>query len=461
MEKILDFIKQHKLIKAGQVIGVGVSGGVDSMSLLHFLNAHKSALDIEVVAIHINHGIREESAQEAQFVLQKCKEMGVRVYKFSIDAPKIAKERKISVETAAREGRYGVFEALVKKDIVDKIALAHHQSDQAETILMHIFRGSGLAGARGMEPVRNGIYIRPMLQVGKQEILDYAAQNAIDFVEDSSNADTSFSRNYLRNVVMKDILKKWPNAVEAINNFALSVCDDDDYINSIVDTNSVIVDRKLVQMPCSYFNLSRAIYSRVVFRSLAMIGVTKDIERKHIEMIRDLAFAENGKKIRLPMDVTVSKEYDFLTFVNNFVEKPDLNKQLKIGEFVAKGYGRVCINRINTQKMQNDGALQNDGVLQKDGTMQNDGALYFDYRKVPKEARWRYREDGDVFEKFGGGTKKLKSYLIDKKIPLRLRDLIPVLAVGNEVLVIAGVEVSEKVRVDDVPTCFRICVEKE
>ena len=443
MEKILDFIKQNNLIKPGEVVGVGVSGGIDSMCLFLFFNANKQLLDIDVVAIHINHGIREESDDEARFVVQKCREMGVRVYKFSIDAPKIAKDKRISVETAAREGRYGVFDALVKKDIIDKVALAHHQSDQAETILMHIFRGCGANGAKGMEPIRDGIYIRPMLKVSKEEISLYASTNNIEFVEDSSNADNSYTRNFVRNVIMKDILKKWPNAVEAINNFAEAVSDDDDYIQSIIDTNALLVDEKIVQMPCSYFSGSSAIYSRIVFKALALIGVTKDIERKHIEMIKDLATSmENGKKIRLPYDIVVSKEYDYLTFENNYVEKPQLSKTLKCEEFEAPNYGNIVIKRVKTDKMNEA------------------GALYFDYRKVPKTARWRYREDGDVFEKFGGGTKKLKSFLIDKKIPVRLRDYIPVLADENEVYVIAGVEVSEKVRVEDVPTCYKVTVEK-
>lgn len=443
MEKIIDFIKKNKLIKAGDVIGVGVSGGIDSMCLLHFLNENKQLLDIDVVAIHINHGIREESDDEARFVLQKCKEMGVRVYKFSIDAPKIAKDKKLSLETAAREGRYGVFEALVRKDIVDKIALAHHQSDQAETILMHIFRGCGVSGARGMEPVREKIYIRPMLPVSKEEINIYASINNIEYVEDASNQDNSYSRNYIRNVVMKDIIKKWPNAIEAINNFANAVSDDDDYIKSVLDTNSLLVDRKIVQMPCSYFYGSSAIYSRIVFKALNLIGAKKDIERKHIEMVKDLATnMENGKKINLPFDIVVSKEYDFLTFENKYVEKPKLSKVLKCEEFSVPNFGKITVKRVKTDNM-------------------NDDALYFDYRKVPKDARWRYREEGDVFEKFGGGTKKLKSYFIDKKIPARLRDFIPVLANENEVFVIAGVEISDKVKVDsDVPTCYKLVVEK-
>lgn len=445
MDKILDFIKKNKLIKPGEVIGVGVSGGIDSMCLLHFLNANKQLLDIDVVAIHINHGIREESVDEARFVMQKCKEMGVRVYKFTIDSPKIAKDKKISLETAAREGRYGVFEALVRKDIVDKIALAHHQSDQAETILMHIFRGCGVSGARGMEPVRDKIYIRPMLPVSKEEIADYASVNNIEFVEDASNLDTSYTRNYLRNVVMKDILKKWPNAIEAINNFATAVSEDDDYIKSSLDTNALLVDEKIVQMPCSYFYGSSSVYSRIVFKALSLIGVTKDIERKHIEMIKDLATnLDNGKKIKLPYDIVVSKEYDFLTFENNYVEKPKLSKQLKCEEFEVPKFGNVTVKRVKVDKIKN-----------------GDGALYFDYRKIPKTAVWRYREDGDMFEKFGGGTKKLKSFLIDRKIPVRLRDFIPVLADENEVYVIAGVGISNKVKVDEnVPTCYQLTVEK-
>ena len=444
MNKILDYVKENKLIRAGEVIGVGVSGGIDSMCLLHFLNENREKLDIDVVAIHINHGIREESDDEARFVVSKCKEWGVRVYKFTIDAPKLAKDRKVSIETAAREGRYGVFESLIKRDVVDKIALAHHQSDQAETILMHIFRGCGVSGAKGMDPIRDGIYIRPMLPVTKAEIEDYASVNNIDYVVDESNYDTSYARNYVRNVVMKDILERWPNAVEAINNFANAVSEDNAFIKSKLDTNSLVVDDKVVSMPCSYFYGSSSIYSRMIFRALGLIGVTKDIERKHIEMIRELAVdLENGKKINLPYDIVVSKEYNFLTFRNNYVEKPELNRELKCEDFESAVWN-ISIKRVKTDKIK-----------------KGEG-LFFDYRKVPKTAKWRYREDGDVFEKFGGGTKKLKSYMIDRKIPVRLRDLIPVLADGNEVYVIAGVEVSEKVRVgDDVPTCYKLSVSKK
>ena len=228
--------------------------------------------------------------------------------------------------------------------------------------------------------------------------------------------------------------------IEAINSFSHTVCEDDDYIDNNLDPNSLIVDNKVVQLPCSVFKLHSAIYSRLVFKALTLINVKKDIERKHIEIIKDLALnLENGKKIKLPLDVTVTKEYGFLTFENVYVEKPVLRKPNKCFSFEVEGFGTVTINRVKTGNL-------------------TDG-LYFDYRKVPKDAYWRFREDGDVFEKFGGGTKKLKSIFIDKKIPIRKRDYIPVLASGNEVYVIAGVAISDKVKVEDVPTCYRVTVE--
>ena len=153
MINIDDFIKKNKLFRRGETVGVGCSGGSDSMALLHFLATNQEKFDIEVVAIHVDHGIRENSYVDADFVREKAKELGVRFYKFRIDAPKIAREKNISLETAAREARYGVFKSLYQKGLVDKIALAHHISDQAETILMHIFRGSGVTGAKGMSPI--------------------------------------------------------------------------------------------------------------------------------------------------------------------------------------------------------------------------------------------------------------------------------------------------------------------
>ena len=157
MEEVLNAINENHLVKRGETIGVAVSGGIDSMSLLHFMNEQKEKLDIDVVAITVDHCLRENSFGDSVFVQDWCKKHGIYCHRFSVDANKIANEKNIGIEQAAREARYGVFDALLKKGIVDKIALAHHVSDQAETILLHILRGAGLTGASGMEYIRNGV----------------------------------------------------------------------------------------------------------------------------------------------------------------------------------------------------------------------------------------------------------------------------------------------------------------
>ena len=437
-----EFIKNNNLLKSGEVIGVGCSGGSDSLALLHYLANNQEKFDIEVVAIHVDHEIRENSCLDADFVKEKAKELGVRFYKFRVDAPKIAKEKGISLETAAREARYGVFQTLLRKGIVDKIALAHHISDQAETILMHLFRGSGVGGAKGMAPISERVYIRPFLNQTKDDILQYLAENHLDYCEDETNDDVSYNRNFVRNEIMKKIKTRWPNAEQAIVNFAKTVKEDDDYINKQIDADAIITEGKVVKIPTSYFLYDRAIVSRIIFKAVKSIGINQDIERKHIEAITELALNyENGKKLYLPFEAIAIKEYDYVTIYNRHKEEIKFNQELKCGEFDVPNFGKLIIRRVKDFEI-------------------SEGQLLIDYRKVPKGSVWRFRQDGDVFTKFGGGTKKLKSYLIDKKIPTRLRDYIPVLAFENEIYAIAGIEISEKVKVENVPTAYTVEVKK-
>ena len=148
MDRILDYIKANKLIKQGEIIGVATSGGRDSMALLHFLNENREALNCQIIAINIDHCIREHSAADSAFVMEYCKENNIKAYTFKVDAVKLSREEKLSVEAGARNARYNTFEALIKKGLVDKIALAHHLYDQSETILLNLLRGCGLSGAK-------------------------------------------------------------------------------------------------------------------------------------------------------------------------------------------------------------------------------------------------------------------------------------------------------------------------
>ena len=151
MEKIYKTIVENNLIRKGETIGVAVSGGQDSMALLHYLASLQSELDFEIVAIHVDHSLRETSAQDALFVINYCKKNHIRAYKFKVDVKKLAEENGSSIETAARDARYGVFQSLVARGIVDKVALAHHAQAHAETSLLHLFRGAVISGARVMD----------------------------------------------------------------------------------------------------------------------------------------------------------------------------------------------------------------------------------------------------------------------------------------------------------------------
>ena len=441
MESVKNTIVKNALIKRGEVVGVGVSGGTDSMALLHYLNIIGEELDFEVVAIHIDHNIRENSADDASFVLGYCRENRIRAYKFKVDVPKLSQERGVSLEVAARDARYGVFDALVKKGAVDKIAIAHHMSDQAETILLNLFRGTGISGARGMDLTRDEIYIRPMLFTDKAVVLNYIEDNQIPYVEDYTNADTTFSRNFIRNEILPLISKKWPAVVEKLVDFSKACYDDDQYISSQIIEDAFILEEKTVKIPNSYFLYAHAIVSRMIFKALRQIGVNKDIERKHVELIKELAIhGKNGSKIDLPYSVTAIKEYDYLTIMNKQKEKLELNVPFKADEFFVKGFGTIVVRKTKSLKLDAK-------------------EIILDGKKVPKDAIWRFKQTGDMFEKFGGGTKKLKDYFIDKKIPARLRSIIPVLASGNEIYAIAGVEVSEKARIDkDTTTIFKVSV---
>ena len=429
MENIVSDIKKYGLTSAGEKVVVACSGGKDSMALLHYLWSNKEDLGIEVAAVNVDHSIRENSAQDSEFVKNFCKKNDIKLYSYKVDAVKYSEDNKLTLEQGARECRYRVFGSLVNRGICDKIALAHHMQDQAETILLNLFRGTGIAGASGMEHIRDGIYIRPLLNVSQQEILAYVATNDIPFVEDETNQDDEYSRNYIRNKIMPLIRVKWAGADKAIAHFGDNCREDEKYIQSTI--NSVILEEEgLTKINLNYFVYSDAYVFRLILRAIKKIGFAQNIETKHLKMIKSMAIeADNGTKISLPNGLAVIKEYNYLTFTNKKLKPSTKKYAFTKGKLDISHFG--LIDTVVTRKM--------------------DLGVYthlIDAAKLPKDAVWRFRKDGDMFEKFGGGTKSLSDYLIDKKIPVRLRAMTPVLAKGNEIYIVAGVEISDKIKVD-------------
>lgn len=432
MEQVIELIKQNNLFKFGSKVGVAVSGGSDSMALLHLLFTNQEALGISVGAINVIHGTRENDEVEAKFVAKYCEENGIPFQKFRVEAGVISQKDGITQEDACRKARYGIFEALKSRGVVDYIALAHHERDQAETILLHILRGSGLTGASGMSMVRDGFYVRPLLTTPKEEILSYIAENNIPYFEDETNTDTTISRNLLRQEVMPALRKVWPQLDAALCSFGNICREDDAYIRKMMNFDSILNSNGIIKIPLTYFLYDKPIVYRMIADQISALGVTQDFERKHYDLIVDLAkCGENGSKLNLPQNVEAFREYEYITLIR---KKPkfDVNVEwnFKVGTIAFGDYGKLQVKRVKNPQF-------------------DAGVLVFDLDKVPNGAKWRVRKEGDVIEKFGGGTKKLKSYLVDKKIPVRLRDYLPVLAIGSDVLAVAGVDISEQLRVTE------------
>lgn len=432
MEKVLELIKKQKIFSPGSVVGVAVSGGSDSMALLHFLTSNKENLDIEVMAIHVDHNTRVNDTRDALFVEDYCKENRIRFYKFRVEALRLKKQNGQTLEEACREARYSVFENLRKKGLIDKLAIAHHLNDQAETVLLHILRGSGLVGASGMQYVRDDFYVRPFLEISKEEILSYVYENQIPFLEDETNVDTTISRNLLRNKIMPELRKVWPNVDENLCNFAKICKQDDETIRSLMNFDAVLFEKGIAKIPLSYFSYAQSFVSRLLLDCFKQLGKTQGIEKKHLDLICDLAKSgSNGSKLDLPDDICCFKEYEYITIV---IKKHKQNVQteweFKKGITKIGDYGSIHVRKVDLDKKIVNGLL-------------------IDADKVPKNAVWRFRKEGDFIEKFGGGIVKLKKYLSDKKIPLRVRQCLPILCSGAEALAVANVDISESLKIDE------------
>lgn len=430
-EQVLDFIKTKNMFEKGDRVGVGVSGGSDSMALLHFLhNVVKPEFGFDLIAVNVNHNMRKGSRKDSKFVSDYCKVNGIPFAGYNVDVPAFAAANKLSPEHAARTKRYECFETAINKYKLNKFAIAQHSSDQAETILLHILRGSGIAGARGMEHMR-GVYVRPFLETAKTDINAYIFKCQIPYVDDESNIKSNYARNFLRNEVIPLLQREWRNVEKNIIGFGQNCRADDEYIKSVVSTWGLNRSENNVRIALNYFAYPPAVISRIILQAFDAIGARYNIEKKHIDLIHTLAkTGENGSRVDLPNELYAIKEYEYITIIKKAdTQKRQVTVAFKVGKTPFPGFGTIMVTKTISHKLA-----------------RTKGLLVMDADRIPRTAKWRTRKDGDQFTKFGGGTKSLASYLSDQKIPGRLRDRFPVLAVGSEILAIADVEISDKVK---------------
>lgn len=408
----------------GKVVAVALSGGSDSVALLHFLKNNASSFNFTLKAINIEHGIRgNQSKSDSLFVKNLCESLSVPLAFYEVDSLSYANQNKLSIEESARILRYNCFFDAINNGFCNLVATAHHLKDNAETVLFNLFRGSGLKGITGINDLDDKI-IRPFIQVNKQDIDSYIKENNLEFVNDQTNFDQKYSRNYIRHQILPIIEKNFPEAEKSIFRLSMIAREENDFLeNETLKIINLSSNKAEINI-----NNHKALIKRAIIVALKHLGIVKDWEKIHIDDVFSLTTKESGKKISLPKNITAIKEYDNIILIKD--EQPAfLDKPFCLGEFIVQNQA-YSIKQVDSP------------VSLKDG-------LYIDGDKLPKNAVIRLRKQGDIFKKFGGGTVSLSDFFTDKKILPSKRDFIPLIADENKILAIFGVAISSALKVDE------------
>ena len=437
---ILDYVRRNQLFSPGDRVIVALSGGADSVCLLVVLNEMKKEFDLILKAVHVHHGLRgEEADRDRDYSEEISKKLGVEFTCVHVDAASYAKEHGMSVEEAGRHLRYRIFEEERKQFEGTKIAVAHHGDDQAETILYHLFRGTGLKGLGGIRPVRGNI-VRPLLCIGREEILAYLSEKGISYCEDSTNNGTEYARNRIRKVILPQIKeqlnkKAGTNIIHAgemaakadaylekqakrvMKNHGIYKYKEDGSVYQCgIDVQSLIKEDDII----------RSYVIRLMIQSFHQS--MKDITMIHVESAAALIFGSGGRRVDLPLGLTAVR-----TGTDLWIKKK------KIKDPVDK-HQENCLPDVNFSVFSYKKGME----IPKNGYTK-----WFDYDKIKCALSVRYRETGDYMMLAGGGRKTIKSYFIDAKVPKEERGKIPLIAEGSHVLWVIGYRISEYYKITD------------
>jgi tRNA(Ile)-lysidine synthase len=456
MKKVTKYINDYSMIKNGDSIIVAVSGGPDSICLLHMLNSMKTLYNIKLYAAHVNHCLRgEESDADEAYVENFCANLDIPLYIKRVDLDEYAKKRGLSCETAGREVRYSFFHELRIKLKADKIALAHNSNDQAETVLMRIMRGTGIDGLKGILPVRDEIYIRPILCLAREEVEKYCFNNKLNPRIDSTNLEKIYNRNKIRLELIPYIQGNFNNdIISTLNRLAQLISVDSEFLEEIAEERYYLLSEKIhnrVVLKEMTFCEKDAILSRIIRKAIAdLVGDTNNFDSKHIYDIISLQKQGTGKKIMLPRSVVAENVYGSITLHLDF-EKKNNSEELIETIYISE------LNSLEEDNLKLERYIEGLEVLAKLRIIHNREEInfkkdnltkYFDYDKIKKHIVIRNRKDGDRFVPYGmKGQKKLKDFFIDLKIPKEERNLVPLLCIDDEIAWVVGYRVSENYKV--------------
>jgi tRNA(Ile)-lysidine synthase len=459
-ESFKHLILTDKLIQTGDRIVLGFSGGADSVALLYLLNelSNKQMIFFELFPIYIHHGLRKNADEDIRICEHHCNALGLPLMVQHVNVLEYCKTQRVSEEDGARILRYMALHRYLLEKNGNKIAVAHHKDDQAETLLYRFMRGTGLLGLKGMEVFSENQYqdllIRPLLSTSKHEIMEYIGHKGLPYANDETNHLMSYQRNKIRHQLLTQIKNDFnPNIIDTLYRAGLVFGDENDYmeleadkIYKRVSCSKELMDKDYEGSEGGHVNVidgevlmreHTAIIRRVLRKAIEkLVGTTKNLEYIHIERILDLMSHQSGKKVEVYKGLTVIKEYNRLVFF--------YNTNMIIEEFVHE------LDRIPDkgyiQKADLWYTVVNEGPTKYKDSFKNTKNLYtkwFDYDKIKANLVLRTRRPGDIIHiDSEGHSKKIKKFFIDEKIPLSLRNQLPLLASGNHILWVPGYRVN-------------------
>jgi tRNA(Ile)-lysidine synthase len=447
IEKVKKFITLNQLIKPGALVLLAFSGGIDSTALFYILLNLQTELNFTLVLAHFNHMIRgDEADKDEEFVRDLAEKETLQLEVERYNVPMLAHKQSLSLEDAARKARYEFLFRTAEKIHAHKIAIAHNRGDNAETFLLNLLRGSGTKGLSGMKPMQNKI-IRPLLQCKRREIEQFLNSREIRYRIDSTNVDTKYARNRVRYDLIPYLEKQFnPNIESTLIHEADIIAVEDDYLKiqaqKIFEEISKSDARGIHFKINSLLQLHKALQRRLLRLAIRHIkGDLKRIRWCHInDIMQIMTESKDDAEVALPQGI-IAKKHNKEILIGceisekkvNFCKTVPVSGILKIKE-IDENY-TIRVEPIKTVKNK---------YMQKD----NDNA-FLDADKLGKQLIVRNRREGDLFFPLGSkGKKKLKAFLIDKKIPRQKRDMIPLFIAREEIAWVAGLAIGEHFKID-------------
>lgn len=446
-EQVIKTIQKYNMLTAGEHVVAGVSGGADSVCLLHLLCALKEKWRLRLTVAHLDHMLRgEQSRQEAAFVREIADRLDIPCVIEQRDVRACKEQKGLSLQEAAREVRYGFFMDVLRQQHAHKIALGHHADDQAETVLMRLLRGTSLQGLTGIPPVRDGIFIRPLLEVSRQQIEQYLQENNSTYIRDTSAAEQQYLRNKIRHSLMPLLHNEYnPQIISALTGMADTLRQDSAILDATVaQAVSGCLTQVKGELRCSldllktYSPALRGRMFRKMIRELK--GDTRALSLKHIDAVCRLADGQGPSRlVQLPGGWCVRREYDSLVFTRGARNK---NAYCYRCDCIPESLGIEEIGRTLLFSIE-DNPAEPDALK----TCGSDVAL-LDYGAAAMPLVVRNWLPGDRFSPLGlGGTKKLQDFFVDVKVPRRKRAGIPVLLFQDRIAWVCGCRIDERFKV--------------